>query len=214
MSISNPDGFFSARSKYPSLWVCLQLNHSVSVQQPEKNLLESVRPKAGWAVNTSKDHPRFFTVNYIIRPSGLKVLHQSKGDNTTVTGFRAVWENLECFECCTVNLFFGYTTVMTFLFMYTFWNTANQMENGQGTNKKSNMRNSRCLTRSRKTRSIPVRKHLGQHRSLVSRPLRCISVNLFKDKELLCCDKKAYCVECEMWTMPIIFICKCWQIKT
>lgn len=132
-----------------------------------------------------------------------------------MTGFHAVWENLECFECCTVNLFFGYTTVMTFLFMCTFWNTANQMKNDEarGPIKKSIIRNSRCLTRSRKTR-IPVRKHLGRLGALISRPLKCISVNLFKDKELLCCDKKAYCAESGMWTMPIRFICTCWQMKT
>lgn len=41
MSLSNPDGaiFYSKWFKYPSLWVCLQLNHSVNVQQPEKNPL-------------------------------------------------------------------------------------------------------------------------------------------------------------------------------
>lgn len=41
MSLSNPDGaiFYSAWFKYPSIWVCLQLNHPVNVQQPEKNLV-------------------------------------------------------------------------------------------------------------------------------------------------------------------------------
>lgn len=42
-----------------------------------------------------------------------------------------------------------------------------------------------------------------QHRVLISTPLRRISVNLFKDKELLCLDKKAYCAVSGVWTVPI-----------
>lgn len=54
---------------------------------------------------------------------------------------------------------------------------------------------------------------LGQHGVVISTPLRRISVNLFKDKELLCCEKKAYCVERGVGPAPIRFIWKCWQMK-
>lgn len=93
MSLSNPDGaiFYSAWFKYPSPRVCLQLNHWVNVQQPEKNLVcrNQWDKKQGELLTPGKT-TLILTVNDIIRPSGLRILHQSQGDNTTVAGFPRV----------------------------------------------------------------------------------------------------------------------------
>lgn len=121
--------------------------------------MESVEHKAGRAGNNRKRPPRILTVNDIIRPSGLKVLHQSKGDNTTGTGLLPRVRKSEVFCFCGVNLLFGYTTAMTFI--YTARNSqAGEpwRERARGPIKSCNVANSRCLVRLRKkTRRVPVR---------------------------------------------------------
>lgn len=127
-----------------------------------------------------------------------------------------MWENQECFESCSANLSFGYTTVTAFLLRYSVWNTANQVRNGEGARGpiKSTSWETPDVPRDQENQEESLSDvALGQHGVVISTPLRCISVHLFKDKELLCCEKKAHCVESGAWTAAIRFICKCWQIK-
>lgn len=220
MSLSNPDGaiFYSAWFKYPSLWICLQLNHSVNVQQPEKKPVfwNQWDTKQGELLTPGETTPDFDCKWYYTSVRAQSPTSK-QSNNTTVTAFCPVWENQECFECCRVNLLFGYTTVMAFLWRYTVWNAANQVKNGERARGpiKSALWETPDVRRDREKQEESLSEiGLGQHGVVISTPLRCISVNLFKDKELLCCEKKAYCVESGVWTAAIRFICKCWQMKT
>lgn len=122
MSLSNPDGgiFYSAWFKYPSLWVCLQLNHSVNVQQPEKNPVFWNRwdTKQGELLTPGKTTPdldcKWYYTSVMAQSPTSKPRRQYNCDC-----FLPVWESQECFESRRVNLLFGYITVMAFLLMYT-----------------------------------------------------------------------------------------------
>lgn len=54
---------------------------------------------------------------------------------------------------------------------------------------------------------------LRQHGVVISTPLRCISVNLFKDKELLYCKKKAYCVEAGCGQLQLDLSANVWPMN-